>query len=543
MSLCVDRGTDTRTKENRYEDLAAYCREMFRSLPRSDQRRAGEVYVSGLLQHPGKKSIRRIASESAEGYSDQSLQQFVNQSGWDPAPVRQRLATWVSARSTPLAWVVDEVAFRKHGRHSVGVERQYVRSLGRLSNCQLGVFVALATLDAAVPVTWRLVIPRSWDADNLRRRKARIPHDERHQPYWRYQLEALDDLSGDWGVPLAPVVLDLRQSTSFTELVHELDDRGLEFLIQVNETMPICYHSARPRPTVHPADGRVSKHPGCSRLDDLSAALSALPRKTLSWRDPKTNLQVRAQFTRSSVHTVLPERGPGRTSPIPQVLLSEWGLGKPKPRAFWLSNMVDHALEDLVALTRLPRRADVDISTMIDRLGLCDYEGRSFVGWHHHTTLVSVAYAFHLGSQVTAQICTRTLRLTDPTHAAHRWYEGATAMSAAKRVTEEFLEQQVSLLGAGDTAGLAERYAPDAMFVRFDRIAVGREQIKKLFDDYLKQQPNISAIDALQTTDDVIFYQAAETLDGSLATAVGTLVFRDGLVWRQTVSFVTHRPA
>ena len=116
-------------------------------------------------------------------------------------------------------------------------------------------------------------------------------------------------------------------------------------------------------------------------------------------------------------------------------------------------------------------------------------------------------------------------------------------MHAAKSVTEEFLEQQVSLLGAGDTAGLAERYAPDATVIRFDRIAVGREQIKQLFDDYLDQKPDISAMDALQTTDDVIFYQAAETLDGSLTTAVGTLVFRDGLVWRQTVSFVAHRPS
>jgi len=78
-------------------------------------------------------------------------------------------------------------------------------------------------------------------------------------------------------------------------------------------------------------------------------------------------------------------------------------------------------------------------------------------------------------------------------------------MHAAKSVTEEFLEQQVSLLGAGDTAGLAERYAPDATFVRFDRIAVGREQIKQLFDDYLDQKPDISATDAPQTTDDVIF--------------------------------------
>lgn len=116
-------------------------------------------------------------------------------------------------------------------------------------------------------------------------------------------------------------------------------------------------------------------------------------------------------------------------------------------------------------------------------------------------------------------------------------------MSAVKRVTDEFLEQQVRLLGAGDTAGLAQRYAPDAVFIRFDRVAVGREQIKQLFDDYLTQKPDISAMDTLQVTDDAIFYQAAETLDGELKTAVGTLVFRDGLVWRQTVAFVACRPS
>ena len=117
-----------------------------------------------------------------------------------------------------------------------------------------------------------------------------------------------------------------------------------------------------------------------------------------------------------------------------------------------------------------------------------------------------------------------------------------TAMTTAKSVTESFLEQQVKLLEAQDTAGLAQRYAPDAVFVRFDRVAVGRDEIKQLFDDYLGQNPTISAMDALQLTEDVIFYQAAETLDGTLTTAVGTLVFREGLVWRQTVSFVKHRP-
>lgn len=110
-------------------------------------------------------------------------------------------------------------------------------------------------------------------------------------------------------------------------------------------------------------------------------------------------------------------------------------------------------------------------------------------------------------------------------------------------VPQEFIEQQVKLLEAGDTAGLAQRYTEDATFARFDRVAVGREQIQQLFDYYLSQKPNITGMDAMQMTDDLILYQAAEEIEGRLTTAVGTLAFKDGLVWRQTVAFVDHRPA
>jgi ketosteroid isomerase-like protein len=115
-------------------------------------------------------------------------------------------------------------------------------------------------------------------------------------------------------------------------------------------------------------------------------------------------------------------------------------------------------------------------------------------------------------------------------------------MADGKTTPQEFLESQVKLLQAGDTAGLAERYAEDAIFVRFDRIAHGRDEIRKLFDDYLAGQPQIIGMDALQVTDDIILYQAAERLGGRLATAVGTLVFNNRLVWRQTVAFVECRP-
>ena len=111
------------------------------------------------------------------------------------------------------------------------------------------------------------------------------------------------------------------------------------------------------------------------------------------------------------------------------------------------------------------------------------------------------------------------------------------------KVAQEFLTTQVELLEAGNTAALALRYAEDAVFVRLDITAVGRAQIKQLFDDYLTKKPTIQSVAGVQITDDTLLYQADELLDGRLVTAVGTLVFRDELVWRQTVAFVEQQPS
>ncbi|OLE23854.1 MAG: hypothetical protein AUG44_20955 [Actinobacteria bacterium 13_1_20CM_3_71_11] len=107
-------------------------------------------------------------------------------------------------------------------------------------------------------------------------------------------------------------------------------------------------------------------------------------------------------------------------------------------------------------------------------------------------------------------------------------------------MAHDFLTAQVQLLEAGDTAGLAQRYAEDALFVKFDGTASGRDEIKQLFDDYLAENPTIKAIDNVQISGDVLVYQAQEYLDGKLVTAVGTLVFVDGLVWRQSAVFVAQ---
>ena len=344
-----------------------------------------------MLGGPGRKSIRRIAIQHVGGYSDQSLQQFVNQSPWDPQPVRQRLARLVADALTPSGWVLEETVFPKHGRHSAAVERQFVPSRGRVCNCQLGVSVLLANDEVSVPVHWLLAIPLSWDRDEVRRDRARIPPEARSRPYWRYQVEALDDMSGDWGIPPAPAIIDARASTGLAELLAELDSRCLDYLVEVSGNAAAQWRSAP-----HGGDGLggTARH---GTLAELARLAPQPERRLVAWREPLRGRTMRAQFSALPTVSVVSGNhrgGAGHPPRTPRLMLVEWPLGKAEPRAFWITNMVDRPVPELAALAKLRLRCQQDLEVLATRFGLCDYEGRSFLGWHHHVTLASMAYAF-----------------------------------------------------------------------------------------------------------------------------------------------------
>jgi len=85
---------------------------------------------------------------------------------------------------------------------------------------------------------------------------------------------------------------------------------------------------------------------------------------------------------------------PGAEVPL-RWLLAEWPEGKDAPTDFWLSNLpADTPLERLVALAKLRWRIEQDYRELKDALGLDHFEGRSYNGWQHHVTLVSVAHGF-----------------------------------------------------------------------------------------------------------------------------------------------------
>src|ERR687887_1876499 len=162
------------------ERLHAYAREFRPLFQRIDQYLHGRTYLHGLLLDGERKSFEPL-SRRVPGGDEQALQQFVNQSPWDPAPVlaayRARMAAAFAAPDGLI--VLDDTGFPKQGKHSVGVARQYSGTLGKRANCQVAVSLHCAAPAADYPLALRLYLPEAWAGDPMRLDRARVPADQR----------------------------------------------------------------------------------------------------------------------------------------------------------------------------------------------------------------------------------------------------------------------------------------------------------------------------------------------------------------------------
>jgi SRSO17 transposase len=385
--------------------LTTFAEDLFASIPRKDQRRWGQTYLRGLLLDGKRKSIEPMATRLARGDPDadayvleQALQQFVNQSPWDPVPVRRRLAQRMTAAIQPTAWVIDDTGFPKFGRHSVGVAPQYCGALGKVANCQVGVSVHAATDQASCPIDWRLFLPQSWDADLERRRKAHLPDEVGHRPKWQLALDMLDEL-GDWEL-VPPVLLADGAYGEVGEFRLGLEQRELAYVVQVPGT--ISAYPADVAPEVVPYAGRGRRPVARDRrqrssLRQLVGAVGERAATTVAWREGADGQLLRSRFVALRVRPAgvrLRRASRGEELPV-RWLVAEWPDGEAEPVKYWLANLPETTpLERLVGLAKLRWRVEHDYRELKDAVGLDHFEGRSWQGWHHHVTLVSVAHAF-----------------------------------------------------------------------------------------------------------------------------------------------------
>jgi SRSO17 transposase len=382
--------------------LEAFADDIFESLPRKDQRARGSCYLRGLMLDGRRKSIEPMAQRLGEVHY-QALHHFVAVSPWDWRPVRRRLAEQLVAQLQPTAWAVDDTGFPKDGTHSVGVQRQYCGTLGKTANCQLGVSVNAVTEAASCPLDWRLFLPESWEDDMSRRAACHLPERVRHRPKWQLVLDMLDELD-QWGLRPPILVADAGYG-EVGEFRQGLDDREIGYVVQVKAdtsaypeqvhptTAPYRGRGRRPRP-------RYRDKP--ASLKQLALAAGPQAGVELIWRRGSKGLQ-RSRFLALRVRPagVTPRRQaaaradhPGWELPT-RCLLVEWPANKAEPVKYWLSNLPEATpLVELVRLGKLRWRVEQDYRELKGALGLDHFEGRSWPGWHHHVTLVSVAHGF-----------------------------------------------------------------------------------------------------------------------------------------------------
>ncbi|MGK5547778.1 IS701 family transposase [Streptomyces sp. URMC 127] len=364
--------------------LAELCAALFASLPRSDQRRRGEAYVRGLLGTRGRKSIRNIAALIGGQAAEQSLHHFISSSTWDWAPVRRALAHYLTRVSPPHAWVLRPMVIPKAGDNSVGVDRRFCPAVGQVLNAQEAVGVWAASAERSTPVNWRLHLSDAWLQDGLRRGQASIPDSIRPETLGECTVEAYAGMMRDWGLPLRPLVLDARDMDAPAALLR-LRACGLPAMLRIS-------HSLRLTVSGPAAAGRGSEALPAHQI--LGAARDM--RRPVMWRDHGPARVVRTSLT-AAVRVGLPAL---RAASVPAparrrelLLLGVGENGRRWPAELWLTDMVNVPPAALVRLGKLLDRVDRDFTEIADEVGIRDFAGRSFSGWHRHVTLASAAHA------------------------------------------------------------------------------------------------------------------------------------------------------
>ncbi len=377
--------------------LEVFMAELLAALGRSERREHGALYVQGLLLDGERKSIEPLATR-VPGGNVQALQQFVGQSPWAWEPVRAQLAQRMLEALVPLAgWIIDDTGFPKQGQESVGVARQYSGTLGKVGNCQIAVSIHLTTEEQSVPLDWALYLPQEWIDNPERCRKAGVPDPTPFRTKPELALTLIDQLLA-WGIPKLPVLADVAYGRN-TEFRQGLADRQLPYVVGVDPNTAIWREpTRRVQPPRKAGQGRppALRYEGKpSSLEGLAAALPPSAWKKVHWREGSKGPK-RSRFTALRVQ---PAHGHLRNdAELEEVgLLIEWPAEEPAPTQYWFSTLpAQTSLKRLVRLAKLRWRVEQNYQQLKEELGLDHYEGRGWQGWHHHVTLVCLAYAFLL---------------------------------------------------------------------------------------------------------------------------------------------------
>lgn len=373
---------------------------------RREQREWAQLYLRGQLSDLERKSIEPMVlrERGKDLNAVRAVQQFIGEGGWDDDQIleqhQQLVATDLGEPDGTV--IVDGSGFPKKGEHSVGVQQQYCGALGKLANCQQGVFLVYASSRGHTFLDRRLYIPKTWldEAHAAKRKKCGLPEELIFKTEPTLGLEMLKDLNQAGTVPFRWVNADEHygMSPDFLDGVAKLEKWYFAEVPVHTRVWPEkvkILGSGKGQPgnlkTGRPRSGpRVSRNqPAAQELRQMAAKLPAEAWKRYTIKEGAKGL-ISADF--AFVRAVRKRRRrPGHEVWV----IFRRSLSDPTEIKYYLSNAPSEiAKTDLVRQAGLRWPVETAIEEAKSELGMDHYETRTWRGWHHHMTLTFLAHHF-----------------------------------------------------------------------------------------------------------------------------------------------------
>lgn len=366
--------------------LEAFLQPFLNSLGTAGRQSNFRQYVQGLVSDLEGKDAESIAY--LHDLDRQVLQKFIGQADWDHQPLLDELVRQVATElgEADGILVFDPSAFPKKGTESVGVQRQWCGRLGKVDNCQVGIYLAYVSRREQALVDFRLYLPKEWTKRRRRCRKAGVPETVGFRTRHELILDMLDQRG-----PVLPHAWvsgddELGRSSWFRQ---ELQGRNESYLLAVPSntlvrdlTAPVPPASAR---------GRQPKAP-FTRVDRWCAALPDSAWTVVDVRDGE-----KGPLVVQGARVLVQARTEGRAADVVEqlVVFRERQADGTWKHDYLLSNAtLDTPLTDYARVFKAQHRIEECLQRAKGQAGLADYQVRTWQGWHHHQTLSLLATWF-----------------------------------------------------------------------------------------------------------------------------------------------------
>jgi SRSO17 transposase len=341
---------------------------------RAEPRRRARGYLQALLGPVERKNGWQIAERVGEATPD-GIQRLLNAATWDAEAVRDDLRAYVAEHLGDSGGVpiLDETGFIKKGTQSVGVQRQYSGTAGRIENCQIAVFLAYASPRGCAFLDRALYLPKEWASDARRRAAAGVPDDvafaTKPAPARTMLARALDA-----GVPAAWVAGDSVYGND-RRLRVWLEGRRQPFVLAIKATEPLWQDG----PHYVAAEASAAALPA-GRCQRPAAGMGAKGPRLYDWAWGEV---WRLQLTPE-------ERAWGHW------LLIRRSIEDPTDLAYYIAfaPRAGTTLATLVAVAGARWQIEAGFEAAKGECGLDEYEVRRWDAWHRHITLALLAHAF-----------------------------------------------------------------------------------------------------------------------------------------------------